>query len=108
VLLTEQADFVNALLESIDETIGALFGQNVLEALYLNLKNKRSIRREEISNQLPTLSVVLQQYFGSSAATIGRSIARRLYSKLGFQFTNRDDYQLIDYVRDAKNKFRQV
>jgi hypothetical protein len=107
VLLTAPTDdFDNAVLESIDEAIGALLGQEVLDALYSNLKTKRSIKREEIPDQLPILNIVLEEHFRSSTATIVRSIARNLYSKLGLNFINRKGYRLIDYVKDARNMVR--
>jgi len=103
--LTVQADFDAALLESIDESIEALLGQEVALALHLNLKNKRSICREEIPDNIPTLCAVLEKYFGPGARTIGRAIARRLYSKLGLEFSIKDNYQLTNYVEDARRPF---
>ena len=89
----------------MDETITRLLSKEVVDALCLDLKNKRSINREEIPDNLPTLSVVLEKYFGSGARTIGRAIARRLYSKLSLEFVSMENYQLINYVEGAKSKF---
>lgn len=103
--MTAQTDFDATLLESIDESIEALLGQEVVLALHLNLKNKRSIGREEIPDNIPTLCVVLEKYFGPSARTIGRAIARRLYSKLSLEFLIKGNYQLMNYVEDARSIF---
>jgi hypothetical protein len=100
--LPGQPDFSAALLESIDEAIGAVLGQDVVPALHLNLKNKRSIDRAEIPDNIPTLCVVFEKYFGPGARTIERAIARRLYSKLGLEFSRRDHYELTDYVENAR------
>lgn len=104
LLLSQFAD--SSLVESVDETIRLLFSQKVVDALYLNLKNKRSINREEIPGNLHVLHVVLEEYFGPSARTLGRSIARKFYSKLGLEFQTRDGFQLTDYVDEAKKKLR--
>jgi hypothetical protein len=103
--LTARTDsFDDALLESIDETIRGLFDQEVLEALYSNLRNTRSLDRDDIPHQIPVLSVVLEKYFESGAPTIMRFIARRLYSRLDLRYREKEGYTLADYVRDAKHK----
>jgi len=104
LLLSQFAD--TSLVESVDETIRLLFSQKVVDALYLNLKNKRSISREEIPGKLHVLHVVLEEYFGLSACTLGRAIARKFYSKLGLEFQTRNGFQLTDYVDEAKKKLR--
>jgi hypothetical protein len=101
-LVESKEDFDNAVLESIDETIHGLLGQEVLKAVYSNLENKRLVKRAEIPHQIPALSVMLEWVFGSSTPRIVRLIARRLYSKLGLQFPDKEGYTLLDYVRDAK------
>lgn len=97
-------DFGAALIESVDEAIKMLFSEEVLEALFLNLKERRSITREEIPNELPTLCIVLEKYFGPSSRTIGRMIARRLYAKLNLEFVAVPHFQLPDYVDTAKKR----
>lgn len=105
ILTTLNDELNSAFLESMDEAITRLLSQEVVDALYSDLKNKRSINREQIPDNLPTLCIVLEKYFGIGARTIGRAIARRLYSKLGLEFVSMGDYQLINYVEGAKRKF---
>jgi hypothetical protein len=104
VLSAQISDFDKALIESVDEAVRSLFSQQVLDALHSNLKVKRSIKPEEFPNQLPTLSTVLEKYFGLGSSTVERAIAQRLYSKLGLKFQRIDSYQLADYVENARNK----
>lgn len=104
--MTTKSEFNTALLESIDEVIRSLLSQAVLDALRSNLKNKRSINPEDIPDHLQTLSVVLKKYFGPGAHTIEKAIARRLYSKYGLEFQKNEDYELTDYVENARSKLQ--
>lgn len=88
----------------MDEAIRSLLSQEVLDAFRSNLRDKRSINSEEIPDQLPTVSIALRKYFGPSAQTIENTIAQRLYSKYGLEFQRNGNYQLTDYVENARNK----
>lgn len=96
------ADFDSTLIESVDEAIRSLFSQQVVDALHSNLKDRRTIGWNEIPTHLPTLSLVLEKYFGLSAPTVEKAIARRLYSRYNLDFQSRGGYELTDYVEDAR------
>lgn len=101
-VLAKTEAFDRALIQSIDEAIKSVFSQQVVEAFHLNLKNRRSIDQQDIPNNLQTLSVVFEKYFGLGARTVERTIARKLYSKLGLEFRRKDQSRLIDSVESAK------
>ena len=90
----------------MDEAIRSLLSREVLDALRSNMKNKQGINPGEIPDHLQILSIVLKKYFGPSSHTIEKAIARRLYSKYGFEFQGNDDYQLTDYVENARKKLK--
>jgi len=96
-------DFEAAICESIDDSIRSLLSQEVLDAFHTNLLTKRSIRPQEISHELPTVSIVLRKYFGPSAETIERMITRKLYEKYGLEFPKNDKLQLEGYVQNLRN-----
>jgi len=103
-LTPSQSYFNSALIESIDETMAALFSREVVIALHFNLETRHAIFRENIPNAVQTLKLTLQENFGMSAPTIGRAIAKRFYSKLLLDFDSRQDYGLPEYVEEAKKK----
>jgi hypothetical protein len=48
---------------------------------------------------------ILETTYGVvGAKTVGTSIARKLYAKLGIQFHDHDGYSLLDYVEATKTK----
>ena len=106
VTVTHGDDFDAAILESMDDAIRSLLSQDVLDAFHSNLIAKRSIRLEEIPRQLPTVSIVLKKYFGPSAETIEKAIAKRLYSKYGLEIEKNEKYELTEYVRNARSKLK--
>jgi hypothetical protein len=105
---TQLSDFNKTLIESTDEGVKSLFSQKVVDALHSNLKNKRSITPDAVPDQLQTLHIVLEKYFGLGALTVEKAIARSFYSKLGLRFQGVGTYQLEDYVENARNKLKSA
>ena len=87
----------------MDDAIKSLLSQDVVDAFHANLKDKRSIKPEDIPNHLPAVSIVCDLLW-SSSHTIEKAIAQRLYSKYGLEFAGTKSYMLTDYVDIAKNK----
>lgn len=81
------ADFDSTLIESVDEAIRSLFSQQVVDALHSNLKDRRTIGWNEIPTHLPTLSLVLEKYFGLSAPTVEKAIAAQTLFKVQPRFS---------------------
>jgi hypothetical protein len=100
---TELNDFKKELLKAINETIFSLLGQAALYSLSDYLKQHYSISPSEWSDHLDLLLGFLGSCLGSaSEKTVGRAIAKRLYWKLGMEFTNNPSYTLFDYLDKAK------
>ena len=105
--MTAQYDeFSAAVVESMDDAIRALLSDDVLGAFRSNLTATQSISPEQIPNQLPTVSLVLKKYFGRSADIIEKAIAQRLYSRYGLEFQKNENFQLADYVTNARGKIK--
>ncbi len=103
-MIAHHDDFSAAIVESMDGAIRSLLSDEVLEAFHSNLKEKESIGPEEISDRLPAVSLVLKKYFGRSAEVIERAIAQRLYARYGLEFQKNLNFQLEDYVKNARVK----
>jgi len=95
------------LVESIDETITDLLGRAVVDALYAHLQTFHSISRDEIPYRLDTLFAILEKILGvRSSQTIAKAIARKVYLKLGLEFTGNPSRTLLEYVDEAKMKLQ--
>lgn len=90
------------LRDSIDEVLADLLGRQVREAVYDYLERNCSFHREDISTHLPKFLELLEETFGKASKTIGRTIARRLFKKLGWEFQDNPNLELFDYLDAAK------
>ena len=80
----------------------SLLSRQVAEALYERLEKDYSISKDELPSHLDKLLLALEETFGHSVDVIGRAIAKRLYSKLGFDMSILPRGDLIDSVEKAK------
>jgi len=92
-------DFNSLLLDCIDETFSDLFGSRIREAVYDNLARTRSLARDEVPNHLDLFFDLLEQVWGKGSKTIGRRIAKKIYSKLGLEFVDIPNFEFADYFQ---------
>jgi hypothetical protein len=102
-------DFNKKLLAAINEGIFSLLGQGALHSLDAYLKENYSISQSEWAGHLDLVLGMLEKCLGSVAGrTIGRTIAKRFYWKLGMEFTSIPSYTLSDYVENVKRKISEA
>ena len=94
--------FSALLLESIDEALTDLLGRRAREAVYDYLERNCLVARNELPTRLEAFLTLLDDTFGKGSKTIGRVVARRLYSKLEWEFIEVAGYELVDYVEAVK------
>jgi len=96
-------EFNDEVKLAIDDTIAAILGEQVLQALYVHLKEHYDITRDEIPYRLNTLFDALENTFGvKGAMTLSRVIAKQFYARMNMQFAELGNYKLQDYLEDAK------
>jgi hypothetical protein len=105
-MLTGHAlDFNDTLSSCIEDTIVDGLDRTVLNAICEVLKTKYDVTRDEFPYRTGIIYQILETDFNvQGARTIGISIARRFYLKLGLSFHEHEGYMLSDYVEDAKSK----
>jgi len=96
-------DLGGLLLDSLDEALADLMGARFRQPFYHYFEKRYGITRDIIPNRLDKFVVALAELLGVLATrTFGRAIAKRLYLKLGLEFSNHEEYTLIDYVKEAR------
>ena len=90
------------LLEAVDYGLVVL-GETVRQAIYKSLENRYELKRSEISERLESFHKALESMFGASGIIVERLIAKKLYERLGLNFTPHPDWTLNEYVNHAKN-----
>ncbi|HUK27404.1 MAG TPA: hypothetical protein VLV31_03185 [Candidatus Acidoferrales bacterium] len=89
------------ITSSIDETIGEMLGQSVIDSLHVHLA-ELGIPWKKPQVKVRLFSSLLDSTFGIQSTVIQRDIARKLYAKLGLFFTVDEGKGLADYVAEAK------
>ena len=91
------------VFKSVDESLAAVFGLTIRDAVYLRLLTKDSLTRDEIPKHLVTFQTMLEDSFGQRAAKIlVQGAAKRLYSELKLTFKEELTFSLAEYVDEAK------
>lgn len=96
--------FGSLLLESIDEALTDLLGRRAREAVYDYLERNCLVARNQLPNRLEPFLTLMDETFGKGSKTIGKVVAKRLYSKLEWEFIEVPGYELIEYVEAARTR----
>jgi hypothetical protein len=90
------------LVESVDEVLRDLLGTKVREAIYDYLERNYKIARDLVPRNLVTFFTVLDEICGKSSRIIGKAIASRLFTKLGWKFVEVKGFEFVDYLEEAR------
>jgi hypothetical protein len=94
--------FNEIVCQAIDETLEELIGSRV-EGLYVHLKYKFGVDRNELPYRIDTLCSVLEGAFGvKGARVIERKVAKNLYEKIFLPFDDQQGLRLEDFLKLAK------
>jgi hypothetical protein len=92
------------ILDSIDKALGDLLSVRVREAIYDSLERMKLLARTEIPQHLDVFFGLLEETFGKGSRTIGKAVAKRLYSRLGWEFTETPGFEFPDYLQMARRR----
>jgi len=99
-----RSKFDYLLLESIDQAIADLLGRRARDTIYDHLATHYRYGREEIPDKMTEFHKFLQDMFGSGAKTLGRTIIRRMFDKLGYEYVNVPGFEFFDYLEALKSR----
>jgi hypothetical protein len=105
-LAKDTQEFNETILKSVEDGITSVLGKQVLESLFLHLEAYRGLPRAEIPSRLEVFFPVLEKAFGPiTGKTLGRFIVKLVYTRLGLEFPNKPNQQLVEYVENARSEF---
>ena len=93
-------------LESVDETIHGLLGDESFRVLFDRLGNDFHLKHEEIPDRLEEFEKALTTLFGSVAPIITRATARHLYAKLHIPYDTKEQ-SLKNYLTNCRHEIEQ-
>ena len=99
--MAEPAEVGEVLLQAVDDGL-SVPGEIVRAAIYQRIERSYQLRREEIPEKLETFHQALQDLIGGGAKVMEKLIAKNLYRRLGLNFTEHANWNIVDYVNHAK------
>lgn len=90
------------LLEAIWAGLNEIFGQTSAKAVAFYVDPKIAIFNAVL------FSESLRKTFREGSKVLEDKCAEKLYGGLGIQFQKKDDWNLADYIADAKRKFAEI
>jgi hypothetical protein len=96
------------LSDSIGEVLNDLVGARVRGAIYDYMERNHSIARSEIPDHLDEFFKLFERIFGFAGKNvIGRVIAKKVYSKLDWEFYRIPTFEFNDYLQKIKTRLAE-
>jgi hypothetical protein len=100
-------DFDKILLEAIDEGL-AVLGDGGKHMVFFYLERNCSIRKHDIPKNPEAFVRGLEKIFGAGTTVLEKMILKRICSKLGLKYEEREEQRLIDYLKEANLALTQL
>lgn len=94
--------FDRLLVEAVDVALADLLGDRTRNQIYDYLAAHYSYGREEIPERIDEFYTFLENTFAGGSRTVGRTIIRRLFDKLGYEYVNVPGFEFFDYLETVK------
>lgn len=92
------------LIKSLDEALKEIFGETGARIIYDYLRDKYSLKREELPERLEDFEKGLEKILSSGAWVTERMALKNLYSNLGLEYRNKANYRFVDHVAKLKKQ----
>lgn len=100
-----QPSLDHVLVQSMGDVLRKFLGETPAEIILKRVQNHSS-EAEDISKRAEVFSASLREALGPGSILIEKSILRRIYCELGFEFEQKERYGFSDYVHELKRKSR--
>lgn len=90
----KKKDFEKLILETVDEEMKRIFGEEATLVIYGYLENNLSLRKEEIAEKIDLFYKGIEKFFGSGARVLERTIFDGFILQLRTQVRNKKGLQL--------------
>ena len=100
---TPVRSFNEIVCQAIDETLNEFVGPRVTKAVYMHLKYKYGVDRNELPYRIDTICLILESTFGVKGAhAIERRAAKNFYARILLPFNDQAGITLEDFLKTAK------
>ena len=96
-----------ALYEAVDEGF-TILGRSARMIISGYISRQNLVGSDGLYDRVEVVSETLEVLLGQAGRPLQKLIAKLLYKKLGFDFQERDEWGLTEYVEDAKRKLEKL
>jgi hypothetical protein len=96
--------FEKILLTAVEEGLSSL-GDSPKQAILFHLETSFKIGKDNIPANLTEFAKALEKIFGPRASYLEKLIVRRLYTKLGLEFEEAEDWNFFEHINNVKKLF---
>jgi len=97
-------EFERILMETIDESMVQVFGKTSTGVIYDFIKENHDLRKEDIPENLEIFSSCLEKMFGFGATLLEKLVLKKLYTKLGLKYKEKEGHKFLDYIKELKSQ----
>ncbi|MFH0896671.1 MAG: MEDS domain-containing protein, partial [Candidatus Bathyarchaeota archaeon] len=84
--IVEEINFPEYYLESINDTLGCIFGEETRQTLLYHIETEYALSRSEIPVKLRDFFKVLESLLGTGGMLVDQAILKNLYNKIGLRY----------------------
>lgn len=96
------------LVQSMDEALADVLGKRTREAVYDHLERNYALSRADIPDHLSKFFELMEETFGKGSKTIGKSIIKKMFSKLEWNFVEIPGYEFMDYLEAIRKRITRT
>ncbi|MCW4035519.1 MAG: hypothetical protein NWF03_09170 [Candidatus Bathyarchaeota archaeon] len=94
----------DVVAEAVDETLNHIFKKEGTTVIYKFLETHAKLKITQVADKPEIFSKNLHKLMSSATHVIEQTILRKLYSKLGIKFEEKNGYKFSDYIQELKGK----
>ena len=86
----------------IEKSLKQAFGEASARLIYDQLERNHHLTREDIPKNLEMFFSSIEEMYGFGAKVLKRTVLKKLHTKLGLKYEEKEGYNFSDYIRELK------
>ncbi len=87
----------------IEKSLNQVFGETSTRLIYDYIESNHHLRREDVPENLEIFFSSLEDMYGFGAKVLKKMVLKKLHTKLGLRYEEKEGYSFSDYIEELKN-----
>ncbi|MFA5365346.1 MAG: hypothetical protein WC325_09235 [Candidatus Bathyarchaeia archaeon] len=101
---TEKKNWNERFVDAVDEALKEVFKEEGIKVIYTFIEGNTQLTVKDLADKPEVFAKCFETLLSSSAKVIEEIILKKLYSKCGLKFKDKNDYKFSDYIKELKGK----